>query len=464
MSSQLSKTQWRFRVNAKFRRGIPPDRDAGRLAAMFGLGDGLAGTLYDGFEFSISPGRIVAVIGPSGAGKSVLLARLAGQVKDALTVRPESLGRSDRPAVALLAGGTLAERLEVLSRCGLAEAAVLVTAARSLSGGQLFRLALAAALHEARRRAGPTLVIADEFASSLDELTATMLCRQVRKLISASRVAAVLATPRAELLESLRPDLTIVKPLAGPAVATRRLPTVPRRRVLDWRARIVRGSIADYDELSRFHYLAGRPATHKRVYVIRAANRRAFGGPKTAAVLVVSPPLANVRGRNLATGGRYCSADRSAAMGLLNREVECVSRVVVHPIFRGCGLAVRLVRRAIASRQTAMIEALAAMGAVHPFFARAGMTAYPLGPDRHVARLVSAAEAVGLDPADLPAVEPVRRLLARRRSAAAKFLRREIDIATRGMFQPIQLARLADPLAETCRRTARQYVYYLADK
>ena len=437
---------------------------------MFGLGEGLAWTLYEDFEFSVGPGRIVAVVGPSGAGKSVLLAEVARQAGAALLVDVAALARSARPAVAVLAGGSLAQQLEVLSRCGLAEAAALIAPAQSLSGGQTFRLALAAALHKARRRAGPALVVADEFASNLDELTATILCRQVRKLITHSPVALVLATPRSELLDALQPDAVIVKPLAAPAFLASR-PCACRwawRSSRDgragWRPRIVPGSIADYDELSPFHYLAGRPAAHKRVYVMRAPRRQAVGGPRVAAVLVVSPPVVNVRGRNVATSGRYCGSDRAAAIGLLNREVECISRVVVHPIFRGCGLAVRLVKRAIADAQTPMVEALAAMGAVHPLFEKAGMTAYPLGPDRHSARLLSAAEAVGLLAEDLAAVAPVRRLLASSRGKAARFLRREIEIAAAGMFQPSRLPRLADRVAETCRRVTRQYVYYLAGR
>jgi len=149
-------------------------------------------------------------------------------------------------------------------------------------------------------------------------------------------------------------------------------------------------------------------------------------------------------------------------MKLLNEELECISRVVVHPMFRGCGLAVKLVRRAIAAAETPMVEALAAMGAVHPFFEKAGMTAYRLGPDTHTARLISAAEVVGLNSSDLAAGAPVRRVLAGKRTKASHFLKAELDIAAKRTFPAAQLARLTDPIGELCRRTARQYVYYLA--
>ncbi len=460
MASSTIKPAWAVRVNAKIVRTAPRDADAGKVAAMFGLCGSYCETLYDNLKLDIRPGRIIAVIGPSGAGKSVLLGEVMRQIPDAVKLPLASVARSERPAVTFLRGGTLSERLRILSRCGLAEAAALTTPARQLSGGQTYRLALAAALHQAGRKNRPALVVADEFAATLDSTTATVLCRQIRKRIRDSSIAMLIATPRGELLGALEPDAVLVKPIAEPPHWLGRVePSAP------WRGRIVRGSIADYDALSAFHYLAGRPAAHKRVYAIRSPKEiRRLGGPNVAAVVVVSPPLANVRGRNLATNRRYTGPDRSAAMALLNAEVECISRVVVHPIYRGCGLAVRLTAHALAKAQTPLTEALAAMGAVHPFFEQAGMTAYKLGPDQHVARLVSAAEAVGLSPADLAAVEPVRNLLARKQSRRARFLHEELQRCLARIFSPAQQSRLADPIEETCRRTARQYVYYLAER
>jgi len=379
MSRNPSIGGWCFVVNAKIIRPAPSSEQTGKVAAMFGLAGGHCEVLYDRFRVAIRPGQIVAAVGPSGAGKSVLLRQAAAQCPDAIELRAGRLSRQAVAAAEVLKGGRLAQRLEILSRCGLAEAAALITPARDLSGGQLHRLALAEAIFRARRRGRPTLIIADEFAANLDDDTAAVLSRQVRKLISGWPLAMLVATARQELLEWLCPDRLVIKPIAEPAFLTvlrrTRAPcggwADPRR----WR--IVRGSIRDYDALAGFHYLAGRPAAHKRVYVVRPPrNGRNLGRPRVAGVLVVSPPVTCVRGRNVATAGRYADRDRGRMMARLNAEMECISRVIVHPIYRSSGLALRLVRHALADAQTPLTEALAAMGMVHPMFELAGMTCF----------------------------------------------------------------------------------------
>ncbi len=374
---------WSFRINSQVAHSPSLTGQTAQVAAMFGLGEEHSEKLFDDFPLQIQPGQIVAVLGPSGAGKSVLLRQVQGQTRDAISLDNLSPAQAKRPAAELLTGSDIKDKLATLARCGLAEATTLITPAGLLSGGQRYRLALARAMQKAKTATGPKLILADEFCSTLDVTTAAVLCRQMRKVISQSNLALLVAMPRTELLDALKPDATVVKPMGSPAYM---LPREQTRRGKSHKSKrhhplpnprkwpIVPGRLTDYRKLEQYHYITGPPACHKRVYIIRTPARlKRTGGAEIAAVLVVSPPVISARGRNVATFRRYVSCDRRAALAKLNAEVETISRVIVHPTFRGCGLAVKLVKHAIKTSPMPIIEALAAMGKIHPFFSRAGM-------------------------------------------------------------------------------------------
>jgi len=378
----MKRTHWDISVSAAWDttgEQFEDYSDVSTIREMFGLGrsGGLREVLYENFHLVISAGQIVVVIGPSGSGKTTLIQSAARFEPQAVMLEHESLSDDDRPVVACLKGGSLTEKLEVLSRCGLAEATLLIRPARNLSGGQMYRLATAIAIWRAIHSRKRRLILADEFASTLDAPTAQALAVGVRKLVSKYNLSLLISTPRQELVRFLAPDRIIVKPLNRPCFELDDTTVKPVRRHPSRRWQIKPGKIADYHELGRFHYLAGRPAALKRIWTIPVPRRhRKPGWPDIAAVLVVSPPVLNCRGRNVATDGRYAGANRRLAVARLNRELECISRVIVHPIYRGCGLAVRLVKHALTHASTPLVEALAAMGAVHPFFELAGMTYY----------------------------------------------------------------------------------------
>jgi GNAT superfamily N-acetyltransferase len=165
--------------------------------------------------------------------------------------------------------------------------------------------------------------------------------------------------------------------------------------------RIEAGSIDDYRSLAKFHYRSAHPGVVTSL--IRIVHRdescidRFLGRGEQAqviGVLVRSLPPLSCTLRDVAMRGRYTELSPRETAVLLNREVRTISRVVIHPQWRGLGLAVKLVRHALANPEHGIIftEALAAMGRVCPFFERAGMTRYEHPPRarRHDARLIDA--------------------------------------------------------------------------
>ena len=161
------------------------------------------------------------------------------------------------------------------------------------------------------------------------------------------------------------------------------------------------GTPDDYSALKHHHYRSGRPGAITQVWAIDAPGQplaprwaRICGDPgpgtpsppapavpEVAAVLTVSLPHLACRLRSYATRNRYGThLHPTQRAWLLNREVRCISRVVVDPRFRGLGLAVRLIRHALNHAHVPFVEALAAMGRVNPFFERAGMTRHDPTP------------------------------------------------------------------------------------
>lgn len=175
---------------------------------------------------------------------------------------------------------------------------------------------------------------------------------------------------------------------------------------------IEQGERADYRALSAFHYKSSHPGavtsivrmTHRAPTVVgRYLQRR--DETRVVGILVRSLPHLCCRLRNIATENRYAGMRILDSAALLNREVRCISRVVLDPQWRGLGLAVRLVRYALEHPEPtrpplAYTEALAAMGRVSPFFERAGMVRYerPLRSRAEHARLLDAMNRVGLEP------------------------------------------------------------------
>lgn len=166
--------------------------------------------------------QVVFVTGPSGSGKSTLVRLIAESVNRCNEVNLISFDQMpvlpDKPLVDCISqqipDAGIDEVLQILSRAGLNDAFVMLRKPSELSDGQRYRMRLAqvfAAIHTSES-AGLRVIVADEFGSTLDRITAAVIAKNVRKWTRRNpQVCFVAATTHDDLLESLEPDVLIEK-------------------------------------------------------------------------------------------------------------------------------------------------------------------------------------------------------------------------------------------------------------
>jgi len=194
---------------------------------MFGVGIDTSDrtTVIAPTDLELLGGQIVMITGPSGGGKSCLLRVIERSVADREDVRVIDFGRMgelpDRPLVDCLDGVPLERLMGLLAVAGLNDAAVMLRRPCDLSDGQRYRLSMAQMLVAVESGGDDRLciVLADEFASSLDRVTAQVVCRNVRKWVNGEgamrRVCFVAASAHDDLLEALAPDVLVFKDLGS---------------------------------------------------------------------------------------------------------------------------------------------------------------------------------------------------------------------------------------------------------
>ncbi len=174
---------------------------------------------------------------------------------------------------------------------------------------------------------------------------------------------------------------------------------------------IVPGDLADYTQLACYHYRGDLPGGVKAVFVMRPKVPIGSFHKKPAGVIVYTMPVPRVELRNAATSNIFKGLDRQTQLALINRNVRCISRVVIEPRFRGIGLATRLVRETMPRMDVPIVEAVGIMPLVNPFLEHAGMTVFtPRLRVEHVA-LIEALSVIGIDEHELIDPEAVQKRL-----------------------------------------------------
>jgi len=165
---------------------------------------------------------------------------------------------------------------------------------------------------------------------------------------------------------------------------------------------IVPGGMADYKKLAGYHYRGDRFGPFAAIFALRPSGRIAWrADTDTVGVIVYTMPPPQLELRNVATGGFAAGLDTQTQLALVNKNIRRIARVIIEPRFRGIGLAARLVRETMPRMNVPVIEALAVMGLVNPFFAKAGMQQYAAKTPARCIRLIEALSFIGIEDSDL---------------------------------------------------------------
>lgn len=157
-------------------------------------------------DVELRPGDICYITGPSGAGKSVLLREMYNAIPKTQHIRLEDIPLETNQSLIDSIKGPIFEAVRTLNQAGLSDVFAMLQRPAVLSVGQQFRYRLAKALLSDK-----TYIFADEFMASLEPLTASVICRQLRCVATKTRRTFIFAGVHDHFLPDLWPDIIVVK-------------------------------------------------------------------------------------------------------------------------------------------------------------------------------------------------------------------------------------------------------------
>lgn len=341
------------------------------VAESFGVGvdETIKFRVFEKFELGYEDTDLVYITGDSGSGKTTFL-RLLGkhEVDRGRSVHDfEKIEPGFDEVVIDGLGGDTDEAMRLLSAAGMSEAFLMLRRYGELSDGQKYRYRLAKLLSM-----GSDVYLIDELGASLDRVMAKILAFNLQKWARREGKMVVAASTHHDLIEDFNPNILIFKGF-GEAAQIRYFNAKPRRFSLEAYMTVSEATMEDYELLESFHYLGNRPAfmTHKFRLTYKGYSQDSR--EKTIGIIIFQSPFLTCSARNKAMP-QYKRSNTKEGAELVNREIVRLSRIIIHPKFRGAGLAVKLVKETMALTGKRVVETIAAMARYNPFFEKAGMT------------------------------------------------------------------------------------------
>jgi len=334
------------------------------VSESFGIGVDESQThkVLQGVSLNWNDGDLIYVTGDSGGGKSTLL-RLFKEHESSRGRDVRDFGATEVSNLTLIDGlpGNAEEAMGILNVAGLGEASLMIKRFEELSDGQRYRYRIAKLISK-----GAQTIVIDNFGDALDRDTAKVLSYNLQKWVRRKKITLIVATPHHDLIEDLNPNIIVCKGF-GPEVKIEYRHPETRELSIARDVVIENGSKGDIESLERFHYLAESSRIIAK-FVYRMRHRDV-----TIGVIVYMSPMAQLAMRNKIMPEYKGSFSNAEIMSKLNNDVIRISRVILHPKYRGTGLAVKLIKETMIMTGYPVVETLAAMARFNPVFEKAGM-------------------------------------------------------------------------------------------
>ncbi|WP_240420344.1 hypothetical protein [Paenibacillus periandrae] len=266
-----------------------------------------------GFNFRV--GRINVIYGPSGAGKSSII----NQIKQIIGGRFIDVVEKQNDYLIEMVGEDAKEAIRILTHSGLGEGNLFLRTYSQLSEGQKFRMQLALELD---KNSEENLFI-DEFASKLDPSTAKAVARTFSKQMRKKNQCLFVCCNNPDVAKAFGADVEIAVGYDNQVEI--QYPNKLQANIFNTPEIELLVSTPDkYEQFRKYHYLHidGRMDNAKTVLAISEDI--------PVGIIIMIPPLSSRR------------EILHPYFKLINSKMISMHRIVVHPEFRGTGIAKKL--------------------------------------------------------------------------------------------------------------------------
>lgn len=305
------------------------NQDESLIAESFGIQGGYINKIVD--ILIPSEFDIIYITGESGSGKTTIMRELMKTQNYSDYV----ISNTEKNVPLFSVGGIdkQTETLNYLTSVGLSDATLWLNDYSKLSDSQRARFEIAVKMMKQE------VICIDEFLSTLDRKTAKPVAYSIQRAIRRNKKKLIVTTAHDDLLEFLKPDV-VIKGCAFPSRWEVKKKNVSSDNPIIKDVELKYGTKEEYRDatLGELHY-KGKYTGGTKEFLFAYYDSEMVG-------LLVST-------YNMHTGGRR------------------ISRVVVHPSYRGCGIAQKIVKTFL--KDYPNTDVVATMALFNPVFERAGM-------------------------------------------------------------------------------------------